>query len=231
MFTLTAPMLIWFKPRVRRTRSSTNGPWDISLSHCISPLFLIAQTGNIVEALGYFIPFVYLPSHARLLGASDFLSGLTVLLLNGAACLGCVGMGFLMDRHHFSTGVLISSVGTMISVLCLWGFSYDLPMLYIFSILYGIFACSWPCTWPGIMKEVQRQGIMEDPGFLFATLAAGKGVGSIASGPLSEVLIQRDPWKDAAFAYGSIYGTAIIFTAATAFLGCCSFLARLAHWL
>lgn len=224
-------MLLFFKPRLPVTRSRGSSRWDISLSHCVSPVFLIAQAGNIIEALGYFIPFVYLPSHARLLGATHFLSGLTIILLNGAACVGCVVMGALMDRYHFSTGVLISSIGTIISVLCFWGCSYNLPMLYVFSILYGLFACSWPCTWSGIMKEVQKQGNVKDPGLVFATLAAGKGIGSIASGPLSEALIRGISWQHGAFAYGSIYGAAIVFTGATAFVGSCSFAARLAGWL
>ncbi|OAG01230.1 MFS general substrate transporter [Paraphaeosphaeria sporulosa] len=194
MFLLAVPML--------RTAG-------IFRSRNVSQNFLIAQAGEFIEAQGYFIPFVYLPSHVRLLGANHFRRSLTVILLNGAACVACIVMGALMDRYHFSIGVHISSLGTIMSVFCFW----------VFSVLYGLLGCAWLCTRSGVVTEMQKQGRVKDPGLVFATLAAGQGTGSIASGPLSELLIRGR------------YGAADAFTSVTAFVGNCSVVARRASWI
>lgn len=119
---------------------------------------------------------------------------------------------------------------TTISVFLLWGFSDSLTTLYVFCIMYGLFACCWASTWPGIMRDVQKEE-NADSGTIFASLAAGKGIGSIASGPLSEALMKSAYWKSAGFAYGSPYGVLIIFTGVTAFFRGCSFVARRVGWL
>ncbi|KAF2102473.1 putative MFS monocarboxylate transporter [Rhizodiscina lignyota] len=229
IFLLTAPSLVFFKPRVPPSQVTHSRRLD--LSFWTTSCFAISQFGNIIEALGYFIPPIYLPSYARSLGAGGFLSILTIILLNAAACVGNVIMGAMVDRFHFSTCVLISTVGTTLSVFLLWGLSDSLPTLYVFCIMYGLFACSWPSTWPGIMRDVVKKKESADAGMVFAFLGAGKGIGNIVSGPLSEALLKSASWRSAALGYGSGYGTLIIFTGVTAFFGGCSFVARRIGWL
>jgi MFS family permease len=203
----------------------------LDLSFWKTPCFTIAQIGNVIESLGFFIPSIYLPSYAKLLGAGSFLSILPVILLNGAACIGCVAIGALVGRLHFSICVLISTVGTTISVFCLWGFSGSLATLYTFSVMYGLFAGCWASTWTGVMRDVQKKKENAEPGMIFAYLAAGKGIGNIASGPLSEVLMRTTSWKSVGMGYESEYGTLIVFTGISAFCGGCSFVARRMGWL
>lgn len=58
-------------------------------------------------------------------------------------------------------------------------------------------------------------------------LAAGRGVGSVTSGPLSNLLLGPKPWKgEASWAYGTGYGLLIVFTGVTAVLGGVSWLMR-----
>jgi MFS family permease len=223
---LLIPTIFFFKPRyptspVRVSRRPQISFWT-------TRVFYISQIGNIIESLGYFLPSIYLPSYASSLGASPFLSTLTIILVNGAGCVGSIAMGMLVDRLHFSTCVLISTVGTAIAVLCLWGLAASLPVLYTFCIAYGLFAASWTSTWPGIMRDVTyaRQGT--DGGMVFASLAAGKGIGSVASGPLSQALLRSVvSWKAGSTAR---YGMVIIFTGITAMCGACSFIAKRAGW-
>lgn len=167
--------------------------------------------------------------YARSLGAEGFLSTLTVILLNGAALIGYIIMGSLVDRYHFSTCILISTVGTTLAVFCLWGTATSLPTLYAFCIIYGLFASPWAGTWPGIMREVLQKK-NADSGMVFASLAAVKGIGNLASGPLSEALLDAS-WQDAALGYGSGYGPLIVFTGVTAFCGGLSFGARRIGWI
>lgn len=59
-----------------------------------------------------------------------------------------------------------------------------------------------------------------DTSMVFAWLAAGRGVGNVVSGPLSEGLLDGLPWLGkAAGGYGSGYGGLIVFTGVTAILG------------
>lgn len=116
----------------------------------------------------------------------------------------------------------------------LWGFAINLPVLYILCILCGISAGSFTTTWTGIMREVSsrynasnaasgdgaRQSRSIDPSMVFVLLAAGRGIGNVVSGPLSELLVKGRPWLGQAGAgYGSGYGPLIIFTGVSALFG------------
>src|SRR6266516_2605838 len=116
---------------------------------------------------------------------------------NGCHCgqIPCYNMYHYL-YHRFDSGCFV-----------LWGLSRSMVMLYIFSMVYGLFAGSFTSTWPGIMREVKKRKVSADAGMIFAWLAAGRGIGSVVSGPLSETLLNGEPWLGrAGFAYGSGYG-------------------------
>ncbi|KAF2663419.1 MFS monocarboxylate transporter [Microthyrium microscopicum] len=228
IFILVAPFLFFFKPRL--PDSQANHSRRLHLSFWLTPVFALSQLGNIIESLGYFLPPLYLPIYARSLGAGKFLSTLTIILLNGAAAVGNIVMGILAGRFHFTTCITISTIGTTLAVFLLWGLSESLPTLYIFCIMYGLFASCWASTWAGITRDVIKKKENADTGMIFASLAAGKGIGNVVSGPLSEALMNSGSWKNAAFAYGSGYGTLIAFTGITALFGGCSLVGRKAKW-
>ena len=243
LFLLTAPLAYFIKPRLPITGDAPQAkPFDFRV--ILSPVFAPYQLANIVEALGFFLPGIYLPSYARdSLAAGLFPSALTILLNNVASVFGCVAMGYLIDRFHVTTCIMVSTVGATIGTFLLWGFASNLGVLYLFSIVYGLFAGSFTSTWTGIMKDVAsnkradasgggRGDSSADPIMVFALLAAGRGVGNIVSGPLSGVLVEGRPWSGQAIGgYGSGYGSLIVFTGVTAFVGGVSFLCRRVGWL
>lgn len=230
LFLITGPLLYFIKPRNPNTPA--HSPHAKDFAFIWTSTFGILQACNVVEALGFFLPTIYLPSFARTLGASSTLGALTVILFNVASVFGCVLMGAVVDKWHVTNCILISTVGSTIGVFIVWGFSVSLPPLYIFSLIYGLFAGSFTSTWPGIMRDVKKKRDNADPSMIFACLAAGRGVGNVASGPLSEALIHGFPWRGSAgFAYGSGYGALIVFTGLTAFFGGSSILGRRVGWL
>lgn len=82
------------------------------------------------------------------------------------------------------------------------------------------------------MRDVTQRKDTANPSIVFACLAAGRGVGNVAPGPLSEALIKGIPWRGGAdFAYGSGYGTLIVFTGITALLGGSSILGKKLGWV
>ncbi|KAK3357611.1 major facilitator superfamily domain-containing protein [Lasiosphaeria hispida] len=242
LFAATAPLAYFIKPRLPTAQTSHTKPF--SFSFLVSRPFMLYQLANAVEATGFFLPGIYLPSYAReALHATPVPSALTVLLVNVASVFGCVAMGSLIDRLHVTTCILVSTAGATLGTFLLWGFSSSLPVLYVFCVVYGLFAGSFTSAWPGIMREITRReggragagdehGNSADPSMVFAFLALGRGVGNVASGPLSEVLVKGLPWQGEAFSgYGSGYGSLIAFTGATALFGGGSFLWRKLGWL
>ncbi|KAI0910460.1 MFS general substrate transporter [Ustulina deusta] len=228
IFIICAPLSGFIKPRLPPSNTTAMRSWN--LKFLFSGLFAPYQLGNLVQGTGHFIPSIYLPTYARtVLGASGFLSALTVLLINLATTIGAVIMGTLTDRLPATTCILISSAGATLGVLVVWGLSSSLAVLYIFCIIYGLFAGSFTATWPGIMRALGRNREAEetgavDPTMIFGWLCAGRGVSSLVSGPLSDALLKDMAWKGHAGAgYGSGYGLLIVYTGVTALLSCSSF--------
>ncbi|RMJ27252.1 MFS monocarboxylate transporter [Aspergillus sp. HF37] len=168
----------------------------------LTSTFALFEICNIVEALGFFLSSIYLPIRP--------------------------------DGNPFQrrSCILLSSTGFTLGVFLLWGFSLTLPPLLVFSIIYGLFAGSYTSTSPGIMRDVVRKKNSAGSSMVFACLAAGPGIGNIISGPLSETLLQGQPWKgQTGYGYGSGYGTLVVFTGITGFIGGGSFVAHCFKWL
>jgi MFS family permease len=189
------------------------------------------QIGLIAESLGYFIPSIYLPTFARSLGLSPSVGTLLVALLNASGVLSTVMMGMLCDRFHVTSVVLLSTVGTTVSVFLLWGLSTALPLLVVFSIVYGFFAGGFVATNAGFIKVVKQRDQNSDVGILIGVISAGRGIGAVVSGPLSGALLSSS-WKGGdGLAYGSMYGPLIVFTGVTAAIGGVSFLGKRLGWM
>jgi MFS family permease len=211
---LCAPLLYYVKPRVPISQASSVRRFN--LNFVVSRKFLFLELGNIFEGLGYFVPSIYLPTYAR-----------SLAVLNGAAVFGCIFIGILVDRYHVTTVLLISSIGAVVSVLVFWGLATSVPLLLVFSAAYGFFAGSYSSCWTGVIKEVKKDHSAANTGIIFSFLAAGRGIGSIACGPLSEALLKNRAWEgEAALGYGTGYGGLIVYTGVTALLGGLTFGAR-----
>jgi MFS family permease len=227
---LSGPLLFFVKPRIPITMSSQRRPFSFRFLR--TSTFWILQTGNILEGLGFFIPNIYLPSYAQSLGLSSVSSTLTVALSNTTSVFGAILIGSLIDKLHVTTVILISTIGATTSIFLLWGLAGSLPVLCMFSLVYGLFAGGFSSTWTGVIKEVQKRQPGTESGILFGFLGAGRGIGSVVAGPLSEALLSEKPWQgEASLGYGSGYGLLIVFTGITTALGGVSWLGRRAGWI
>ncbi|EWZ80037.1 hypothetical protein FOWG_15900 [Fusarium oxysporum f. sp. lycopersici MN25] len=230
LFGMAAPLAYFIRPRLPLSTAMQRRPLDMRF--ITSKVFMLHQLANVVEATGYFLPTIYLPTYARItFGASTILSALTIILVNIATSIGLMIMGFLSDKLAVTTCMLISAVGVGISVLLVWGFTASLPVLYIFCVMYGLFAGSWASIWPGIMREVSQKFQDEneyiDPIMVHGYLSVGRGVGNIISGPLSSSLIRGQPWQGKVIGgYGSGYGILILYTGLTGLVSGMNFLWR-----
>jgi cyanate permease len=171
------------------------------------PVFWWLQIGLVIESLGFFVPGIYLPLFAKSLGLSTRIGTLLAALVNAVGVFSTIIMEMLIDRFHVTTVVMPRTVGTTLSVLLFWGFSDALPLLVVFSILYGFFAGGFVSTSASVLKEVKRLDH-------------------------SEALVSGKPWLvKASFAYGSRYSDLIVFTGVPAAVGGVSFLGKRLGWM
>ncbi|KAJ5580243.1 MFS monocarboxylate transporter [Penicillium hispanicum] len=225
LFLLAAPFLYFHRPRL--PISSDVNYARLNPRFLLNRVFVTYQLGNIMEAIGFFLPALYLPTFARSLGATGWLASLTVTALNLASVFGSVFMGFLSDRYHVLTCVAISALGTVISVFLIWGFSTQIGVLMVFCVAYGIFAGSYSATWSGMIREVQRVDTSADATVIFSMIAFGRGIGNVVSGPFSEALLKADGWQGRlAGAYGSGFGLLIVCTGLSGLLSGLCLVAR-----
>jgi MFS family permease len=224
---LTLPLVYFVKPRVppQLVKKHVN-PFNFRFA--LSQTFMLHQLANIVQALGFFLPSIYLPTYAlSVLGSGAFPAASTILLLNLASTVGCPSMGWLSDNLHVTTCLFIATIGASLATFLLWGLTLSLPLLLVYCCFYGLFAGSYTSAWTGLMRQVTTDNTISsryrcedtDPVMVLAVLAAGRGIGSVLSGPLSQALVGSMPWKGEAFgAYGTGYGPLILFTGITATL-------------
>ncbi|KAJ5760221.1 MFS monocarboxylate transporter [Penicillium odoratum] len=225
LFVLAAPFLYFHRPRLPISKKIAHHRLNARfLRH---PVFVIYQASNVLEAFGFFLPAIYLPTFARSIGASELLASLTVTALNLASVFGSISMGHLSDRCHAVICISISSIGTVLSIFLLWGFSTNIAVLMVFSVAYGIFAGSYSAAWSGMIRDIQHVDTSSDATIVFSVIAFGRGIGNVVSGPFSEFLLRVDNWTGHAVgAYGTEFGLLVVCTGLTALTSGMCLLAR-----
>lgn len=137
-----------------------------------------------------------------------------------------------MDRWHVTNVILLCTVGATLSVTILWGFSNSAAIFCTFALLYGFFGGSFSSTWPGVVVETVRQNPSAESSLIYAMLVAGRGIGSVLSGPLSTSFLKAPPLTDDfSFGYGSKFGWLIFFTGIAHLLGGAGYVARKIGWV
>ena len=223
---LGGPLFLFLRPRLPISRASYTHSVDFRFLY--HPTFLVYEIATLIQAIGFFLPTLYLPTQAESFGASDMEASLTITVYNLATVFGCIIMGILVDHYHATTCILVTAVGSTVAIFAIWGFTDRLVLLYVFCILYGMFAGSFSSSWAAIIREVTKESINADPSIVLGMLSAARGIGNIASGPLSEALLKIDFWQGSAIkAYGSEYGPLIVFTGVSAALSALGLMAKL----
>ena len=116
---------------------------------------------------------------------SPLASPLSVSVLNISSTISLIFISFLIDYYHISTVLLLSAIASTLCVFLIWGFATTEPMLYIFAILFGLFAGGYTATWIGCATEVKKENPNAAVAVIMGTMAAGRGVGCVISGPVT----------------------------------------------
>ncbi|KIM28059.1 hypothetical protein M408DRAFT_24078 [Serendipita vermifera MAFF 305830] len=140
---------------------------------------------NTLQAFGYFVPIVWLPTFASNLNVSVTNSSLTLALLNGASVLGRLIAGVLSDHLDPWLLALSSLMGACLTIFVLWGLlGCSLSRLIAFGLVYGSVAGGWSSMWSGFIRQVAR----DDPQMVTTMtgyLMLSRGIGNVLSTPIS----------------------------------------------
>lgn len=67
---------------------------------------------------------------------------------------GLIFLGWLSDRFDLRIAMLVSALGSALAVFLLWGLSESLPLLLVFSFVYGFLGPSWSALWPRFITSI-----------------------------------------------------------------------------
>lgn len=219
---------MFVKPRLPVTAASALRPQDLSYVKGLP--FWIFQFGNITYSLGIFLPSLWMPSYALAVGLPSYAGPLSVAFYNGAYSVGGVLLGYVVDHtSHVSLAIAISTLGSMLAAFVFWGLATSQAMLYCFALLWGTCAGGFNATFPGSARAISKANASSnvDTGIFIGLMAAGRGVGSVVSGPMSEKLLQLGSHVQGRFAYSTDYGVLVIFCGVSATCGGAACIGRL----
>ncbi|KAI1844421.1 hypothetical protein JX266_009308 [Neoarthrinium moseri] len=145
-----------------------------------NPQFWILALSNLLQGFVIYIPSIYLPSYATLAGLSPRIGALLLAALNIASTLGQVVFGHLSDRfNNVYILVFITTFVSAVASFCIWGFAQSLAPLLVFAIIFGFFGGAYVVFWPKFAL------LSKDHLLLYGLMAFGKGIGNIATGPVT----------------------------------------------
>ncbi|RSL59720.1 hypothetical protein CEP54_007163 [Fusarium duplospermum] len=185
VFILGGPILFMLKPRLPPSHHRALRILDFGFAK--KPLFWVFAISNLIQGFGYYIPALYLPTYASLIRISGTLGALILAAENLAIVISQLIFGFILDRtNNMLLLIFISSFVSAAVSFTLWGFAHSFVTLLTFALLFGLFAGAFPVLWAKFGSVIS-----EDPAQIYSLMAFGKGIGNLATGPVTAKLLTR----------------------------------------
>ncbi|KAH8817240.1 major facilitator superfamily domain-containing protein [Xylogone sp. PMI_703] len=224
MTLLTGPLIPLFRGRLPISNNTTL-PSRTNRNFLQKPLFWIYSLSVLVQGLGFFIPPVFLSSYATSVGLSSVKGALLLAIMSISQVLGQFTLGYMSDKKlSVSFLAIFSSLIAAIASLIFWGFAKSIPLLMVFSIVYGFFAFGF-----GTLRTAMGQAVSDDPSTFFTTysiFAFLQGLGNVLVSPISSALLSSRITMREHYAAGR-YDRVVIFTGSSS--GLAAFIIILWH--
>jgi len=172
-----------------------------------SPIFYCFTVSNVFQGLAFYIPGIYLALFANAIGVPAIPTVLLLSLLNLAQVVGQIALGWMSDCSDIFVLLAASTVGSVVAC-AFWYSAFGMGYLAIFAVMYGMCAGSYTVLFSRFVSSLT----MDPPTslWLYGIFAFQRGLGSVASGPLSGFLLkQMDP--TASDDYRGSYRSLILF--------------------
>lgn len=190
----------------------------------------IYSVATLLQSSGYGIPQTYLPLYAHsTTHLSRTMATLLLTLFNLPGIVSSSFFGYLSDNPYLpcsaSTVTFISSASSALSVFLLWGLApasstssgTSMPLLLVFSLIFGFFAGGYSAAWGGVIKQMEREAADRneavDPGVVYGLLNGARGIGYVSGGLLGVPLLKSGTSGiGSQGGYATEYGPLIVFT-------------------
>lgn len=141
LFNLAVSLPIgWATPPPRTLfRRSTR----IDLRVARKPTFILQATAAMTQAAGNLVPITFLPEFSTTLGYTAAFGAALLAVNNAINTISRIGMGFVADVAGRQNTLVLSVIGSTITVIAFWlasAESDDMALWIAFVISYGIFA-------------------------------------------------------------------------------------------
>ncbi|GJJ68837.1 hypothetical protein EMPS_01183 [Entomortierella parvispora] len=150
------------------------------------PNFLILLGGVLLTSFGYFSPLNLMPSYAVDHGLSQAQGAMLNSFLNGASFFGRFTGGVFGDRFGLVNLCLVCVLASALTTLLVWMFATTLPVMIVFSILYGLLGGGFISLLAPVLAEQFGMGSLT---ILVGVTFGVNGVGSMTGTPIAAAIL------------------------------------------
>ena len=137
--TVTLPIAITALP----SRNATRRPTLVNVRIAKKPAFILQALAALLQAAGNFVPMTFMPEFSIALGYTAAFGAMLLSINNGVNAISRILTGLLADAFGRQNILILSVVGSTLSVLILWlgaAVHSAKPLWVSFIVLYGILA-------------------------------------------------------------------------------------------
>jgi MFS family permease len=205
---ISMPIALTAAPSRFVTRRQTH----VDLKLALKPAFLFSSGAAFLQAAGNLLPLTFLVEYSLALGYSPSFGAVLLAVSNGVNSLFRILTGFAGDRFGRQNTLILTVIGSAISVLAFWlsstAGSGSQSLWILFVVFYGVAGGGYNALFPTTVVEVfGLQAYASVNGFMYFVRGLGAMIGSPLGGTiLGENALEnyrRVVWFDAALLGGA----------------------------
>ena len=179
------------KQRKKFTEKPTASAYEAFRSFLNNIHFRLLAAAVFLQGLAFFIPNIYIPEMAKLMGISSTASSGLLAILSISQIAGQLWQGWMSDQVNVYIPAATSTVYCAVGSFFLWGWAKGLPSLIPFAIIWGFFSASYSVLYTrmvGFLLNGDRLDLPTDERvgmFLYGIFSFIRGISNILEGPIS----------------------------------------------
>jgi MFS family permease len=187
MLVMIGPILPFCRGRLPPTKPKKDSGTILWKPIVKNPIFYFFTISNLFQGLAFYLPFFYIVIYAGTLSISSTKAVLLFGILNLSQVVSQIIIGWLSDYANVFLLLVLSNAGSLIACI-LWVTAVGFNHLVFFAILYGLFAGGYSVLVTRFVTALTAD--QPTSLWLYGILAFQRGVGNVASGPLSALLLK-----------------------------------------
>ncbi|KAI1611405.1 MFS transporter, MCP family, solute carrier family 16, member 10 [Exophiala viscosa] len=172
------------------SRSLVKRPTLVDVRLAKRPIFILQAVAAMAQAAGNLVPLTFLPEFSTRLGYSAAFGAALLAINNAVNTISRIGMGLIADVAGRQNTLVLSVLGSAITVVAFWlssAYGDDLGLWIAFVVTYGIFAGGYNSLFPTTVIEVfGPQAYASVNGFIYFI----RGLGALWGSPVGGALVK-----------------------------------------